>query len=156
MRTDVPQSLSSTVPLFTSPSLCFPVQMFPDPIIPSSYIPWAVPFFPHGVRPMFPSLCVSQSLCFPVPMFSSPSLDIPYKWFTVPMFPKDIPRSLCCPRPFVPQTRSSPELSQVPIFPKMLPSSYVPHKCFHSLCSLKIFPSPYVPQSLCSPVPMSP
>ena len=59
VRTDVPQSISSPVPLFTSPyvsqSRCSPV-----------------PIFPHEVRPMFPSLCVSQSLCFPVNMSSSP------------------------------------------------------------------------------------
>ena len=72
MRTDVPQSLSSTIPLFTSPyvsrSRCSPTLYS------------VVPFSPHEVRPMFPSLCVSQSLCFPVPMFSS--LFIPHSRYS--------------------------------------------------------------------------
>ena len=67
--TDVPQSLSSTVPLSTSPyvsqSQCSLTLYSPVPILSS-------PFFPHEVRPTFPSLCVSWSLYFPVPMFSSP------------------------------------------------------------------------------------
>ena len=51
------------------------------------------------------------------------------KVFLVPMFPKDVPQPLCSP---------------IPLFP----SPDVPLKCFQSLCSPKIFLSPHAPQSL--------
>ena len=121
-RTDVPQSLSSTVPLFTSPyvsqSRCSPtlylISIFPSPFLP----PRGTPCFPVSV---FPSPFASQYLCSPAPLFPSP--DIPHKWFPVAMFPKDIPQSLCSPRPFVPQIRSSPDPFPVPIFPIDVPQS---------------------------------
>ena len=92
VRTDVPQSLSSTVPLFTSTyvsqSRCSPTLYSPFPIFPSPFLP------PRGTP------YVSQSLCFPVLM--------------------------------------------------------LPRNGFPSLCFPNIFPSPYVPQSLCSAVPLFP
>ena len=99
--------------------------------------------------PIFHSPFVNQSLCFPVPMFPDPifpssyvpqSLSSPTMYalcFSVSVFPKDVPQSLCSP---------------IPLFP----SPDVPLTCFQSLCSPKIFSSPYVPQSLCSTVPLSP
>ena len=104
-----------------------------------------------SIVPIFHSPFVHQSLCFPIPMFPDPifpssyvpqSLSSPTRYglcFPAPVFPKDVPQSLCSP---------------VPLFP----SPDVPHKCFQSLCSLKIFPSPYiyVPQTLCSKFPLFP
>ena len=97
-----------------------------------------------GCIPMFPSPYIPQSLCSQVPMFPSPDVPRPY-----------IPQS------YVPQSLSSPTRYAlcflVPVFPSpLLPSPDVPLKCFQSLCSPKIFPSPYVPQSLCSSVPLFP
>ena len=104
-------------------------------------------FFPHEVRPMFPSPCVPQSLCFPVPMFPKdvsqslfspiplfPSPDVPLKYFhslcSPNIFPSPyVPQSLCSAVPLFPQsivcsqTPSSPELFPVPIFPKYVPQS---------------------------------
>ena len=140
VRTDVPQSLSSTVPLFTSPfvsqSRCSPTLYSPVPMFPSPCL------LPRGTPH------VSQSLCCPVPLLPSPyppvplfhSLDIPHKWFPVPMTvcsPKIFPSPYMFPGPYALQSLCSP----VP----MLRSPYrldVP-RC---LCSPNTVPSPYVPQ----------
>ena len=107
VRTDVPQSLSSTVPLFTCPyvsqSRCSPTLYSPVPMFPSPFLPR------RGIRPMFPSLCVSQSLCFPVPMF-----------------PKDVPQSLCSPIPLFPSPDVPLRCFQSLCSPKMFPNPYVP------------------------------
>ena len=77
VRTDVPQSLSSTVPLFTSPyvsqSRCSPTLYSPVPMFPS-------PFLPRRGTPY-----VSQSLCFPVHLLPSPY--VPQRCSPIPMFP---------------------------------------------------------------------
>ena len=137
VRTDVPQPLYSTVPLFTSPyvsqSRCSPTLYSP--------------LFPHEVRPMFPSPCVPQSLFSPVSMFPKdvpqslcspislfPSPDVPLKCFqslcSPKLFPSPYaPQSLCSAVPLFPQsilcsqTSFSPELFPVPIFPKYVPKS---------------------------------
>ena len=132
VRTDVPQPLSSTVPLFTnpyvSPSGCSPTLYSPVPSTPTMY----TLCFPLS---MFPSPFAPRSLCSPVPLF--PSLYIPQKWFPIPMFLEDIPQSHCYPE-------------------SLLPSPDVTQSCFQSLCSPKMFPVPMlprpsVPQSRCSP-----
>ena len=154
VRTDVPQSLSSTVPLFTSPlyvsqSRCSPTLYSSVPILPSPFLPpRGTPYISQSL--CFPSPFTPQSLCSPAPLF--PSLDISHKWLPIPMFPNVfpslyVPLDLLFPRPDLHQNCFQSQFT-----PKMFPSPYVPHKCFHSLCSPKIFPSPYVPQSLCSPV----
>ena len=155
MRLDVPQSLSSTVPLFTSPyvsqSRCSPTLYSPVPIFRSPFLP------PRGTP------YVSQSLCFPVPLLPSPyvlqPLYSPVSIFLINGFPSlcsikiflspYVPLVLLFLRPDLPQNCFQSQFS-----PKICPSPYVQHKCFHSLCSSKIFPSPYVPQSLCSAVPL--
>ena len=75
VRTDVPQSLSSTVPLFTSPyvsqSRCSPTLYSPVPMFHS-------PFLPRRGMPY-----VSQSLCFPVPLLPSHSKNKVVKWTTL-------------------------------------------------------------------------
>ena len=139
VRTDVPQSLSSKVPLFTSPyvsqSRCSPTLYSPVPMFPS-------PFLPRRGTPY-----VSKSLCFPVHLLPSPY--VPQRCSPIPMFPNS----------FVPQSRCSPKVFLVPMFPKdvpqplcspipLFPSPDVPLKCFQSLCSPKIFLSPHAPQSL--------
>ena len=84
--------------------------------------------------PIFHSPFVHQSLCFPVPMFPDH------------IFPSS----------YVPQSLSSPTRCAV-CFPILLfPSPDIPLKCFQSLCSPKMFLNPFVPQFLCSPVPMFP
>ena len=71
------------------------------------------------------------------------------------MLPRNISQSRYSPTTKIPQSLCSP-VPMFPIFPSpyMFPSPYVPQ----SLCSLlHLFPSPYsVHQSLCSPVPMFP
>ena len=117
---------------------CSPVLMFPSPYVPLFMI----------LVPMFPIV---------------PSPDITQKCFWVPLLPKLILSSPC-----VLQHSCFP-YSPVPMFPvPMLPSPYVPQlinqslcspllfhrSVFHSLYSLNMFPSAYVPQCLRSPVPM--
>ena len=152
----------SPVPIFHSPyvhqSRCFPVPIFPNPIFPSSYIPQSLSSLTRYALSF--SVCVSQSLCFPVPIGSPTplfhSLDIPHKWFPIPMFPKDIPQSLCSPRPFVPHTRSSVSIFLVPMFHISVSTPYAPQR----YSPIHMFPSPFLPQSWCSPkvfpVPMFP
>ena len=102
MRTDVPQSLSSTVPLFTSPyvsqsrcssTLYSPVPMFPSPFLPPQGTPYVSQSLCFPVS-LLPSPYVPQSPCSPIPLFPSP--DVPLKCFQslcsskifpVPMFP---------------------------------------------------------------------
>ena len=96
-----------------------------------------------GVSPMFTRPYVPQSLCSPLydisPYVSHvPSPYVTQKCFPVPLLPK-----LILPNPCVPQYPCFP-YSPVPMFP----SPYVPQ----SLCSSVHFPSPY----RCSPVPMLP
>ena len=92
--------------------------------------------------PVFPSTHVSripQSLCFPVPMFPSPCA----------------PQSICFP---VTIDVHSPYAPPVPMFPQLIHQSLCSpplfhRSVFHSLYSLNMFPSPYVPPTS-SPVPM--
>ena len=104
----------SLVPLFTSPyvsqSRCSATLYSPVPIFPSPCLP------PRGTP------YVSQSLCFPVPLLPSPYVLQPL-YSPVSIFPINVFPSLCSPRPLVPQTRSSPELFPVPVFPKDVPQS---------------------------------
>ena len=132
----------SPVPIFQSPyvyqSLCFQVPMFPDHIFPSSYIPQS-PYTPTKYTlcfsvSVFPSPFACHPLCSPAPLF--PSLDIPAIGFPSLCSPKIFPSS---PRPFPPQTRSSQNCFQSQFSP-MFPSTYVPHKCFHFLCSQRYSP----------------
>ena len=91
----------------------------------------------EGCVPMFPSPYIPQSLCSPAPMFPSPDVPGPY-----------IPQS------YVPQSLSSPTrytlCYPVPVFPSPFASQ--------SRCSPNVFPVPMFPkdisQSLCFPVPL--
>ena len=115
VRTDVPQSLSSTVPLFTSPyvpqSQCSPTLNPPVPMFPSPFLPPRGT--PYDSQSLFPIPFASQSLCSPK------------------MFPN----------PYVPQFLCSP----VPMFPQLVHQSLFSSVLFLSLCSPNIFPNPYVP-----------
>ena len=155
----VPQSLSSP----TRYALCFPVSVFPSPFASQSLCS----------SKMFPNPYVPQFLCSPVPMFpwSAPSPYVPQRYSPVPMLPS--PYRLCS-RTIFPRTVSSPNFPQrcspvpilhisvsIPYAPQiyspvqMFSCPDVPLKCFQSLCSPKIFPSPYVPQSPWSHAPQS-
>ena len=95
---------------------------------------------------MFPSPYVPQSLCSPVHLFPSPRNVHQSLCSPVPMFPKLIHQSLCSPLQF--------HRSFHPLYSpnwNMFPSPYVP-QC---LCSPKMFPSPYVPPTS-SAAPMFP
>ena len=138
------------LPSNVSQSRCSPNLYYPVPVFPSTHVS-------HIPVPMLPSPYVPQSLCSPVHLFPSPyrcspvpmhpSLYVPPTISQVPMFPSPIPQKCF---PFLMFPRHVPQCLLV------FPSAYVPHKCFHSLYSPKIFPSPYVHQSLCSPVLMFP
>ena len=173
-RTDVPQSLSSTVPLFTSPfvsqSRCSPTLYSPVPMFTGDPLhsraactqpcnvnthsrahcsPGArlCEQWGHGCVNNGARLCASARLCRGSPvMFPSPCLP--------PRGTPYVSQSLCCPVPLLP----SP-YPPVPLFHSL----DIPHKWFPvpmTVCSPKIFPSPYMfpgpyaLQSLCSPVPM--
>ena len=178
VRTDVPQSQSSTVRMLTSPYVS--QSRFPHPYIPQ-FLYSPTPFFPNEASPMFPGLCVSQSLCFPVPMFSSPFIHqsryspqlVSRPYCSPKIFPSPyVPLDLLFPRPDFPQ-RCSPvpmshisvsipyaplRYSPVQMFPgPFVPSPDAPLKCFQSLyvpqrCSpIPMIPNSFVPQSRCSP-----
>ena len=108
----------------------------------------------EGCVPMFPSPYLPHSFCSPVPMFP------------VPMFPDPI-----FPSSYIPQSLSSPTRYALCFPASVFPSPFASHPYvlqpfyspvsivtingFPSLCSPNIFPSPYVPQSLCSAGPLS-
>ena len=178
VRTDVPQSQSSTVPMLTSPYVS--QSRFPHPYIPQ-FLYSPTPFFPNEASPMFPGLCVSQSLCFPVPMFSSPFIHqsryspqlVSRPYCSPKIFPSPyVPLDLLFPRPDFPQRCSPVPMSHIsvsiPYAPlryspvQMFPGPFVPQsRCSPKvfpvpICCPKMFPNPYDPQFLCSPVPMFP
>ena len=172
---DVPQALGSPVSMFSTLwyqslcSPCSPVPMFPRnvsqfrcsptlhypvPVFPNPYVPQSLCSPPYDISPYVPH--VPQTLCYPE-MFPSPVAPQPYITQSlcspVPMFPSPyVPQSLCSPVHLFP---SPYRCSPVP----MLPSPYVPPTnspvpMFRTLIPQKllfpIFPK-HVPQSLCSP-----
>ena len=88
-------------------------------------------------------LWMGSARCSPVPIFPSPYVS--RFMILVPIFPM-------FPSPYVTQ-----KYSPVPLFPKLtLPSPCVPqYPCF-PYSPVPMFHSPYVPQSLCSPVHLFP
>ena len=131
LQSDVPQSLCS-------PVHSFPVPMFPDHIFPSNYIPQSLSS-PTMYALCFPVFMFPSPFSLPVPMFSRrflPSLIFLRSGLPSLCFPNDIPTSLCSP---------------YPIFPRhVFPMTDVQQNRFLTVCSPKMFPSPYVPGSQCS------
>ena len=153
--------LCSPVPMFPSPDVHRPSILHslyaPIPFSSPMGMPYVSQYLCSPV-PLFSSTYALQHLSFPVPIFPRsaftslcsqnifPSLYVPqflYPWD--PFLPKT-------PILIFPRTVSSAYVTQrcspVPMLPSpyipldlWFPSPDVPHKCFQSLCSLKIFPS---------------